>query len=148
MDKQFARMLDNEISRYRKALDYFAKTCDWKNFQRNAATLFDYLEFVELSLLKNKIYQLFDIIFVVLAVTFVLFSTLSGTVSPVLMKYWGQLVLGVVAASFLGVLFYLKLRMYASIKAARLTKRKEQFIKKIEDSFKNQLGADTCIAEK
>ena len=148
MDKQFTKRLDNEISRYRKTLDYFAKTCDWKNFHRNAATLFDYLESAELFLLKKKIYQLFDIILIVLAVTFVMLSTLSGTVSPWLMKYWGQLALSVAVAIFLGVLFFLELRMYTSFKATRLKKRKEEFIKNMENNFKTQLEADTCIAEK
>lgn len=148
MDRQVTRKLDNEISRYRKTLVYFAKTCDWKNFQNRAATLFDYLESVELFLLKKKIYQLFNIIFAVLAVTFLIFTTLSGSVSPLLMKYWGQLALSVAAAIFLGVLFFLELRMYTSIKATRLKKRKEKFIKTIEDNFKTQLGADACIGEK
>ena len=144
MDKQFANKLNVEIIRYRKALTYFAKTCDWRDFQLNAATLFDYLESVELSLIKNKFYHVIVIIFMVLVVALVMFCSVDITTSPLLKKYHDQFVLSMAAAIFFELLLLFELNLCISIKTTNQKRRKKQFVRKIENDFKTQLDADTC----
>ncbi len=144
MDERTANKLNDEISRYKKALIFFAKTCDWFAFHSNAARLFEYLESVELSLLKRKYHQVIEIISVALVLAIVVFSSVNITDSPLLIKYRGQLVLIAAAAILFELLLLIELRLYGDIKAKNQQKRKEWFIRNIEHDYKEQFGADVC----
>jgi len=144
MDKQFAGKLDTQISRYKQALTYFAKTCDWEVFKLNASTLFDYLESVELYLVKRKFHHLLEIIFMALVLALVLFSALGNSLSPTLIRYRSPLGLTAVSGFLVEMILLFELRLYMNVKTSHQKERKEQFIRNIEDDFRIQLGADSC----
>ncbi len=144
MDERTANKLNDEISRYKRALIFFAKTCDWFSFYSNAVTLFEYLESVELSLLKRKLHQVIEIITVALVLAVVIFSSVNITASPLLMKYRGPLVIIAAAAILFELFLLVELRLYTSIKTRNQQKRKDRFVRNIEHDFKEQFEADTC----
>jgi hypothetical protein len=144
MDERTANKLIDEINRYKNALIFFAKTCDWFDFHSNAATLFEYLESVELSLLKRKLHQAIEIIPAALVLAIVIFSSVNITASPLLMKYREQIVLIAAAAILFELLLLFELRLYVNIKTKNQQKNKDRFIRHIEHDFKDQFGADTC----
>lgn len=144
MDEWRSNKLNDEISRYKKALIFFAKACYWFDFHSNAATLFEYLDSVELSLLKRKLRQVIEIVSVALVLAIVIFSSVNITDSPLLIKYRGQLVLIAAAAILFELLLLIELRLYVNIKTRNQQKRKDRFIRNIEHDFKEQFGADTC----
>jgi hypothetical protein len=144
MDERTANKLIDEINRYKNALIFFAKTCDWFDFHSNAATLFEYLESVELSLLKRKLHQAIEIIPAALVLAIVIFSSVNITASPLLMKYREQIVLIAAAAILFELFLLVELRLFVNIKTKNHQKRKDRFIRNIEHVFKDQFGADTC----
>ncbi len=141
MDEGSSARLNEEIRRHKKALAFFAKTCDWMDFQSNAAMLFDYLESVELTVLQRKLRQVIGIISLAVIIALAVFNI---SASPLLTKYRGPLVLIAAAAIVFELILLFELRLYVNIKAKSLKNRKDRFIRNIEHDFKDRLGAEAC----
>jgi hypothetical protein len=137
MDNELANRIDEEIERYKNALLYYAKQCEWDTFKSKAGTLFDYLEAIELSVLERKFFRIFKIILVVLAAAVVIIWKMNSDAYPALLRFKEPLVMIAIAGSCFELYFFLDFRMYVEHKMAWHRKRREQFIRNIEKDFKD-----------
>ncbi len=144
MDEKFQEKLNAEIERYKKALLFFARVCDWESFRANAAKLFEYLESVEVSLLKKKFYRAVTIILIAIAAAVGVFSILSRNGGPFFEKYRVVVALGAAVGLFFELLLVLEMQLYLSFMASRQKRREARFIKGITDDAKAYLKTETC----
>ncbi len=144
MNDQFQEKLNPEIEQYKKALLFFARVCDWESFRTNAAKLFEYLESVEVSLLKKKFYRTIAIILIALAAALGVFSIVSSAGSPFFEKYRIVVAVGAVAGLFFELLLVLEMHLYLSFRASKQKRREARFIKGITDDIKAYLKTEIC----
>jgi hypothetical protein len=83
------------------------------------------------------------IIVVALVLALLLFSASGNSFSPSLIKYRGLLGLAAACASFAEMIILLELRLYVNVRASHKKKRKEQFVRNIENGFRTQLVSDS-----
>jgi hypothetical protein len=136
MDKEFMNRIDDEVERNRKALVYYAKASDWEKFKSKAGVLFDYLEWTELTVLEQKFFKVFKIILFTLLAAVIAFYKIDGTMFPGFMKYKDAFGLALLAGACYELYFFLDFQWYVKAKIAWRKKRRERFIREIEQDFK------------
>ncbi len=57
MENELQRKINEEVTRYKNSLAFYAKKCEWDTFKINAGRLFDYLEKVEMSEFERKFFS-------------------------------------------------------------------------------------------
>ena len=136
MNRSFYNSINKEVEQYRRALIHFAKTREWEIFEKKAGRLFDYLESIELMVLERKFYSLFIMLLAVLAGIVILILKADGWLFSLVVKYKEYVVLLAACAACYELFFYLNYRLYVGVKMSRYKKRKEQFIRNIENDFR------------
>lgn len=137
MDTESSNRLNEEVERYRKALIYYAKACDWDTFKRKAGNLFDYLESIELTELEKKFFRIFRLILVVVVIATAFILKLDSGIFPSLVKYKQAFMMAALSACSFELYFYLDFRLYVKGKMSVYKQRRERFIRNIENDFRS-----------
>ena len=58
MNQELNQLFSEEVNRYKNALLFCAKQCEWETFKINAGRLFDYVESIEMSELERKFFNI------------------------------------------------------------------------------------------
>ena len=136
MKRELAEQFNQEVDNYRKALLYYARKCDWETFKAKAGRLFDYVESVEFRELERRFYRVFNLILGILALAVIgLFSAAFG-VHQDLMRLKNIFVVSALAVSSYEIFFFIDYRMYINFKTFSFKKRRENFIRGIEQDFR------------
>ncbi len=136
MDFEFANRINEEVERFKNALLHHAKQHEWDSFKSKAGTLFDYLEAIELSEIQRKFFKIFRIILVALAVAIIVLWKMNGEAYPPLLRFKDFFAMIAIAGFCFELYFFVDFRIYVGNKMSWYKKRRERFIKNIEQDFK------------
>ncbi len=136
MRRSLYESINNEVELYRRALVFFAKAREWEAFEKKAGILFDYLESTELTVLERKFYSMFFLILAVLVAIVIVALKADERFLPMIMQYKEYVASLVAFTGCYELYFYLNYRLYVEGKMSRYKKRKEQFIRNIENDFR------------
>lgn len=136
MHREFANRINEEVERYKNALLYYAKLCEWDSFKSKAGALFDYLEAIELSEIQRKFFRVFKIILLGLVIIIVIILKMNGEAYPALLRFKDSIVIMAIAGSCFELYFFLDFRLYVEHKMSWYKKRREQFIRNMEKDFR------------
>ncbi|RJQ45950.1 MAG: hypothetical protein C4538_07480 [Nitrospiraceae bacterium] len=136
MTEELNRTFNDEVNRYRNALLFYAKKCDWDTFKVNAGRLFDYIEKIEMSEIERRFFKISKIIVSILAVITLFIFKIDPDIYPALARLKEIIVILAVSGCCFEVFFFLNFRMYMKQKISFYKKRRERFITDIERDFK------------
>ena len=136
MKRELAERFNQEVENHRKALLYYASNCDWKTFEAKAGRLFDYVESIEFMELERRFFKVFNLILVVLVVAVIALFTVNFEVHQDLLRLKHAFVVSALAVSSYEFFFYFDYRMYINFKSFSFKKRRENFIRNIEQDFR------------
>jgi hypothetical protein len=139
MKRDFADRFNEEVERYRQALLFYARKCDWETFKMKAGNLFDYVEWVELSETERRFFRIFKAILVVLVAVVIAIMNMDWTINPELQRIRFSIVLLAIAGSCFELYFFLNFRTYMEVKTTCYQKRKDRFIRNIENDFRKMV---------
>jgi hypothetical protein len=144
MTEELNRTFNEEVNRYKNALLFYAKKCDWETFKVKAGKFFDYLESIEMSEIERKFFNISKIIIFILCIVVLFIFKLNQNVSPEIAGLRKLIILTALAGCSFEIYFFYNFRLYMRYKANFYKKRKEKFISDIERDFKDivvQIGA-------
>lgn len=136
MKKELADKFNEEIERYRRALLQYARKCDWDTFKIKAGSLFDYVEWVEVSEIESRFFKIFKSILFVLVVILIAIVNMDVTINPDLQRLKFTVILAAIAGSCFELYFFIDFRMYMDVKTSYYKQRKDRFIRSIEKDFR------------
>jgi len=137
MEKELYNNFNDEINRYKNALLFYAKKCDWDTFKVNAGRLFDYCESFEMSVIERKFFRISKIIVFVIFLMVVLIVKMNPNKYPELARVNEIMTLIAVATSCFEVYFFCNFRMYMKSKIVYYKRRRERFIMNIQRDFED-----------
>jgi hypothetical protein len=132
METQF----NHDVENYRKALLYHARISDWETFTAKAGGLFDYVEAVELSELERRFFANFNVILIVLIVIVAALFKVDFAVTPEFMRLKNAMLLAGLAVSSFELYFYINYKLSIKGKMSQYAKRRNSFIRNIENDFR------------
>jgi len=136
MSRSLHESINKEVEQSRRALVHFAKAREWESFEKKAGVLFDYLESIELTILERKFYSAFIMILAISVGIVIVILKADNRFLPMITRYKEYVVLLASFTTFYELYFYLNYRSYVQVKMLQYKKRKEQFIRNIENDFK------------
>lgn len=136
MRKGLEEQFNQEVENYRKALLYHARVSDWETFKAKAGKMFDYVEAIEYSELERRFFTNFNVILVVLIAIVIALFKVDFAVTPDLMRLKNAMILAGLGVSSFELYFYLDYKIYMRVKTVYYPKRREKFIKNIENDFR------------
>ena len=136
MRQSIHESINTEVEQYRRTLVHFAKAREWESFEKKAGVLFDYLESIELTILERKFYSAFIMILAISVGIVIVILKADNRFLPMITRYKEYVVLLASFTTFYELYFYLNYRSYVQVKMLQYKKRKEQFIRNIENDFK------------
>ena len=137
MEKELYNNFNDEINRYKNALLFYAKKCDWDTFKVNAGRLFDYCESYEMSVIERKFFRISKIIVAVIFLMVVFIVKMNPNKYPELARVNEIMTLIAVATSCFEVYFFCNFRMYMKYKIVYYKRRRERFIMNIQRDFED-----------
>jgi hypothetical protein len=136
MRKELGQVFNDEVERYRRALIFAAKTCEWETFKVRAGKLFDYVESVEISEIERKFFRIsMTILLVVVLITLVILNA-DTVLSPQMSKYRENLTLIGLSIGCYEFYFVLDFKLFMKAKMSCYRKRRERFIRNLEKDFR------------
>jgi glucan phosphoethanolaminetransferase (alkaline phosphatase superfamily) len=135
MKKELAEQFNQEVEQHRKSLLHFARSCDWTSFKERAGKLFDYVEFIEILELERRFFRVFFSILAALLLFSVAIFSFDFEVHQDLLRYKTALIMCALAVSSYEIYFFLTYRHYAYIKNLYYRRRREEFVRDIEQDF-------------
>lgn len=136
MKREHAEQFSREVDGYRNALLYAARKSDWEAFKVKAGRLFDYVEQVECTELERRFFRTFSFILAVLVLAVLALLTVDYELHPEMLRFKNLSLLAALAASGFELYFYLDFRMYLEGKMSVYNKRRESFIRNVEQDFR------------
>ena len=137
MTRELARQFNEEVEQYRRSLVYFARKREWDEFKQRAGGLFDYVEEVEATERERRFFSVFNTILALLAVSVVVLFSMDPGVHPEWPQYRNALIPACLAASGFELYFFLNFRWYAEMRKAGFQRRRQRFIRNIEQDFRS-----------
>jgi len=137
MKRELEREFNEEVERYRRALVYLARKSEWGEFKRRAAGLFDYVEQVEAMERERRFSLIFNAILALLVLAVVVAIGINPSAVPDWPRHRQSLLMACLAASGFELYFFLNFRWYAEMRKAGLFRRREQFLRNIEQDFRS-----------
>lgn len=137
MKKELAELFNKEVESYRNGLLYYARKRDWETFEDKAGRLFDYVESIEFRELERRFFTVFNLILAVLVLAVIMLFSVDFQVHTELLRLKGGFILSAVAVSSFELYFYIDYRMFIGIKTFSYKRRRENFIKGIEQDFQS-----------
>lgn len=144
MEKELGERFNDEVERYRRALLYYARKCDWETFKTRAGSLFDYVEVIELSEIERKFFRIFRAVLVMLVAVLVAIANIDVSIHPALLRIRYTVIVLAVAGSCFELYFFLNFRMFMEAKSTLYKKRKDRFIRNIEQDFRGIITSKPC----
>ena len=144
MTEELNRTFNEEVNRYKNALLFYAKKCDWETFKVKAGKFFDYLESIEMSEIERRFFNISKIIIFILCIVVLFIFKLNPNSYPEIAGVRKLIILAALAGCSFQIYFFYNFRIYMRYKANFYKKRKEKFIRDIERDFKDivaQTGA-------
>ncbi len=136
MKKKLAEQFSQEVDGYRNALLFCARKCDWESFNVKAGKLFDYVESIEYSELERRFFTVFTPILIVLCLAVIALFGVDFEANPELQRLKQSFIVAAIAGSSFEIYFFLDFRMYVDIKTSFYQKRREKFIRNMEQDFR------------
>jgi hypothetical protein len=136
MKRQLAERFDQEVENHRKALLYYARKCDWETFEAKAGRLFDYVESIEFMELERRFFTVFNLILGFLILIIIGLLTVDFEVHRELFKFKNSFIMTGLAVSSFELYFFIDYRLYVGVKTRYYKKRRENFIRNIEQDFR------------
>lgn len=137
MTEEVARTFNDEINRYKNALLFYAKKCDWDRFKEKAGKLFDYIESIEISEIERRFFRISKIIVLILVIVVLFVLRINPGISPELARLKNFIAILAVSGCCFEVYFFMAYRMYMKSKMNYYKKRRERFIREIEKDFRD-----------
>lgn len=135
------KSFNEEVERYRRTLLSLARKCDWDAFKVQAGRLFDYVESIEMTEVERRFMRIFKIIMVILFIVLAFVWTMNPEMFPELARHKKGIVLMALAGGCFELYYYLSFRMFMEQKTKCYNKRRERFIRNIEQDFRACLVA-------
>ncbi len=137
MTEKLNNLFNEEIERYRNALLFYAKKCEWDTFEKRAGKLFDYIESIELSEIEKKFFRIFWLIFFALSVAVFFAFRIDIGQQPHFAEIKKTITFIALGGFCYELYFFMNFKIYMQTKIAFYKKRREKFIKNIEQDFKD-----------
>jgi hypothetical protein len=137
MNTDMHRKFNDEITRYKNSLLFYARKCDWERFKVNAGRLFDYVESIEMSEIERRFFNISKIVVVILGIAVAVIFRLNPGIFPEAERVKELLTLSAIAGCCFEVYFFFNFRKYMQGKTVYYKKRRERFIRNIENDFRN-----------
>lgn len=139
MTKELNRTFNEEVNRYKNALLFYAKKCDWETFKVKAGKFFDYLESIEMAEIERKFFKISKIIIFILCVVVLFIFKLNSNISPEISGLRKFIILVALGGGSFEIYFFFNFRVYMKNKKIFYNKRRERFVSDIERDFKDIL---------
>ena len=136
MKKELAEQFNEEVDSYRNALLYYARKYDWETFKDKAGRLFDYVESIEFKELDRRFFTTFSAILAVLILAVIALVSVDFQVHQELLRLKSGFILSALVGSSFKLCFFIDYRLYVEVKTVNYKKRRDNFIKNIEQDFK------------
>lgn len=136
MTKEIDRKINEQVTRYKNSLAFYAKICEWDVFADNAGKLFDYLESVEMSEFESKFFSISKVVATVLVLAVLFIIKFSAAAYPELLRFKEVLILFAIGGCCFEVYFLYNFRMYKKGKTIYYAKRRGRFIQDIKRDFR------------
>ncbi len=136
MKRELAEEFNREVDGFRKALLFYARKSDWEEFKAKAGRMFDYVETIEYSELERRFFTIFGAILVILVMAVAALFGFDFGVSPELMRLKNLVILTFIAASSFELYFFIDFKRYVDVRTSCRRRRREDFIKNIEQDFR------------
>ncbi len=137
MNRTLHKTFNDDISRYKNSLLFYAKQCDWETFKSRAGNLFDYIESVEMKEIERKFFRMFKVILSVLFVAVFFIISVNPEANPELSRIKELLIIAALAGCCYELYFFISFRFYMKHKLTFYKKRKERFIFDIQGDFRD-----------
>lgn len=137
MKKELAELFNREVESYRSGLLYYARKCDWEKFENKAGRMFDYVESIEFRELERRFFMVFNLILGVLVLGVILLFSVDFQAHQALLRLKSGFILTSLAVSSFELYFFIDYRTFISIKTFSYKRRRENFIKGLEQDFQN-----------
>jgi hypothetical protein len=137
MKKELAELFNQEVESYRNGLLYYARKRDWEMFEEKAGRLFDYVESIEFRELERRFFTIFILILAALVLAVIMLFSVNFKVHEELLRLKSGFILSAVAVSSFELYFYIDYRLFIGVKIFSYKKRRENFIKGIEQDFRS-----------
>jgi hypothetical protein len=137
MKKTMHNKFNEEITKYKNSLLFYARKCDWDTFKINAGRLFDYVETYEMSAIEQQFFRISKMIVSVLLLATVLIFKLNPGFFPEAERLKEIMTLLAIAGCCFEVYFFFNFRKFMQGKTFYYKKRRDNFIRNIERDFKN-----------
>ncbi len=137
MKRELLRAFNEKVDKYRIALSDYAKRREWDAFEKNAAELFDYVERVEISVVRSRFETISTVIVAVLFIIASLILKVHIDATPELLRMKKLMVLSTIGGGGFEFFFFMNFKLYMEHKKTFYRKRRERFVRNIEDDFKH-----------
>lgn len=137
MNDETNRKFNEEITRYKNTLLFYAKKCEWDTFKINAGKLFDYCESFEARAVQNEFFKISKIVVAGLFFMLLVIIKIDPDVYPGFARAKELLTLIAIAGCCFEVYFFFNFRTYMQGKTLYYKKRRDKFIRNILMDFQN-----------
>jgi hypothetical protein len=137
MKNELHRKINEEVTRYKNSLTFYAKKCEWDAFKVNAGRLFDYLETIEMSEFERKFFRISKAVAIVLVLTVLFIIKMNPEAYPQLVRIKELMILFAIGGCCFEVYFLYNFRMYKKGRTIYYEKRRDKFISDIERDFRD-----------
>jgi len=136
MEKELSETFSEEVEKYRIQLLTCAKKSQWDTFKMNAGRLFDYVESIEMSVIEKKFFRISRIIIIVLCLMVAFICKTHFDIHCGLERIREVMILLAIAGCSFQLYFYVNFRTYMDYKLTSYKRRRDSFIRNIEQDFK------------
>lgn len=136
MDKSLEKVFNEEVNKYRNLLLSCARKSEWSSFKANAGKLFDYIESIEMLVLKKKFFRISKVIMIALVFVVAAVCLMDPAMQCEIPRIRELLILAGIMGCCFQLYFFLNFRTYIERKMTSYKLRRESFIRSIEADFK------------
>ena len=137
MNRTLHKTFNNEVSRYKNSLLFYAKMCDWKTFKTRAGSLFDYIESVEMMEIERKFFRIFKVILSILFFAVLFIISVNPEANPEMSRTRDIIIIAALAGCCYDLYLFISFRFYMKHKINFYKKRRERFILNIQGDFRD-----------
>jgi hypothetical protein len=136
MEKRLNKTFNKEVEKYRRILLSCADKSEWNTFKTNAGRLFDYVESIEVSEIERRFFRISGVIMGVLFLSVILIVSMNFDLREEMMRLRKLIILTALMGSSYQLYFFLNFRRYLGQKKSNYERRRERFIRNIEEDFR------------
>jgi hypothetical protein len=137
MKKELNKKFNEEMTRYKETLFFYAKKCDWESFKDNAGRLFDYVESIERLETERRFFNVSKVIVAILFPAVLAIMKVNPQLYPGFEKIKDQMIIIAIGGCCFEVYFFYTFRKYMQGKSVYYNRRKARFIRNIEEDFRD-----------